>query len=284
MASVNCAFGKSPASVFIYAGQSNADGRAPIESLPPYILDGYDHLRIASMTKPCDGTFGDMAFGKQFAFCDVTNYLIDRVSKQDFYAVKCTKGGTSITPGSAKPNLPVWYADDAWIAAQKPFRGLFKEGESLTLALTEGFKMCVDSTLSRLPHGYDVKAIMWHQGESDRKLSGDYYSNFKKMITFMRMQIAKSTGNEKDMTLPFIFGTVPHASKQYSAEVEAAQRRVAKELPNVHIIDLSDAGVMADSLHFDGPWTECVGKMMFNKLVELNLVKGNAAKVSKPVK
>ncbi|MCD8385829.1 MAG: hypothetical protein LUD17_02940 [Bacteroidales bacterium] len=53
-----------------------------------------------------------------------------------------------------------------------------------------------------------------------------------------------------DKTLPFIFGTVPHDSKQYSSEVEAAQMRVASELPNVYAIDLSDAGLRGDAFRW----------------------------------
>ncbi|MCM1022059.1 MAG: sialate O-acetylesterase [Muribaculum sp.] len=123
---------------------------------------------------------------------------------------------------------------------------------------------------------------MWHQGESDRRKAGDYYQNFKDMITFMRDRIYSVTGDESDKTLPFIFGTVPHGSKQYSAGVEEAQLEVAAELPNVYVIDISDAGLRGDALHFDGPWTEYVGKMMFNKLVDLKLVKGKQLDVTKP--
>ncbi|MCC8114505.1 MAG: sialate O-acetylesterase [Bacteroidales bacterium] len=274
----------TPASVYITAGQSNADGRETIEFLPSYLNNGYKHLRYANVTSECDGTFSDFKFGKRFAFCDITNYYIDQASDQDFYAIKCAYGGTSITPGATHAHLPIWYANPEWIAANKAYRGNIDEGKSLTLALTQGFAECANTTLSKLPGGYDVKAIMWHQGESDRHKSSDYYQNFKDMITYMRGQIYAVTGDEADKTLPFIFGTVPHDSKQYSAEVEAAQMRVASELPNVYAIDLSDAGLRGDALHFDGPWTEYVGKAMYNKLVELNLVNGKAIAAEKPKK
>lgn len=270
------------ASVFITAGQSNADGRETIEYLPSYLADGYKYLKFANVTSQSDGTFSDFRFGKRFAFCDITNYYIENALGRDFYAIKCAYGGTSIAPGATHAHLPIWYADKQWIASNKAYRGNIDEGKSLTLALTEGFADCVDTTLSKLPGGYDVKAIMWHQGESDRRKAGDYYRNFKDMITFMREQIYSVTGDENDKTLPFIFGTVPHGSKQYSSGVEEAQLRVAKELPNVYVIDLSDAGLRSDALHFDGPWTEYVGKVMYNKLVELKLVDGKKIDVEKP--
>ena len=71
--------------------------------------------------------------------------------------------------------------------------------------------MCVDSTLVSLPQGYDVKAIMWHQGESDRHAAADYYKNFKDMICYIREFISLKTGRAEYLNIPFIFGTVPHA-------------------------------------------------------------------------
>lgn len=280
-----CAFtmtAADPAPVFIVAGQSNADGRETIEFLPSYLKNGYEHLKFANVTSSCDGTFSDFRFGKRFAFSDITNYYIDQTIKGDFYVIKCAYGGTSIAPGATHAHLPIWYANPSWIATNQAYRGNIDEGKSLTLALTDGFRDCADKTLSKLPEKYDVKAILWHQGESDRRKATDYYQNFKDMITFMREQIYQVTGDEKDKSLPFIFGTVPHASKQYNSGVEEAQLKVASELSNVYAIDLSDAGLRADALHFDGPWTEYVGKRMFNKLVELRLVDGKAIDIEKP--
>lgn len=269
------AFGGKPASVFITAGQSNADGRELVEFLPSYLHNGcYKNLHFANVTEGTDGTFGDYKFGKRFAFCDITNYYLDQALGTDFYAIKCAYGGTSITPGATHAHLPVWYADKQWISENKAYSGNIDEGKSLTLALTDGFRQLHDETLSKLKDGYDVKAIMWHQGESDRKKAGDYYKSLSDMISFMRQEIYSVTGDKNDLTLPFILGTVPHDSKQYSAGVEEAQLKAAKEIPNVYVIDLSFAGLRGDALHFDGPWTEYVGKAMFNKLVELGLVDG----------
>ena len=208
--SVATLFAKDPAPVFITAGQSNADGRETIDLLPEYVKGGYGNLHYANVTESCDGTFGEFKFGKRFAFCDFTNYFLNQALGRDFYAIKCAYGGTSITPGATHAHLPVWYADSEWISQNKPYRGNIDEGKSLTLALTDGFKQLAETTLSQLKDGYDVKAIMWHQGESDRKKAGDYEKNFTDMITFMREQIYAVTGDKNDLELPFIFGTVPH--------------------------------------------------------------------------
>lgn len=274
-----------PASVFLTAGQSNADGREYVNKLPYYLRNGYRHLKFANVTMSSKGSFGERTFTDpkgRFAFCDVTNYFIEQAEQRDFYAIKCAYGGTAIDTAATYAHLPVWCADSTWIAGNNAYRGDINTGKSLTKSLTEGFDDCVDVTLGKLSEGYDVKAIMWHQGESDRSKGGHYYQNFKDMINYMRNAIHEKTGKEKDKTLPFIFGTISRNSKQFSTAVDEAQKRVAKELPNVYYIDMSQAGLRSDALHFDSTWTEYLGKMMYNQLVELKLVNGEKLNVVFP--
>ena len=286
---------KSP--VFIYAGQSNADGREFVQNLPEYMKQGdspynpYTHLHYANICgTPTAREFQQrtLEIDKRYAFCDVTNYWIDQAARQDFYAIKCAYGGTAIAPGVTAEKLPIWYADGTWMQTHNAYKGdditqeAYKNNNSLTKNLTEGFASLVDGTLSGIENGYDVKALMWHQGESDRNAADNYYENFKTMITYMRQAIYEKTGDESDLELPFIFGTICHYSTQYSAEVEKAQLQVAKDLPNVYYIDMSDVTLRSDNLHFDGPATEYLGKMMYNKLVELGLVEGEPVEAVKP--
>lgn len=284
-------------SVFLYAGQSNADGREYVQNLPEYMKVGtspynpYTHLKYANvMGAPATKVFGQrtLEIGTRYAFCDVTNYWIDQSAKQDFYAIKCAYGGTAIAPGVTAEKLPIWYADAEWMKTHYAYKGdditqeAYKNYNSLTKNLTEGFASLVSGTLSQIAEGYDVKAIMWHQGESDRNAADSYYTNFKTMIAYMRQAIYAVTGDEADLTLPFIFGTVCHASTQYNATVEKAQLQVANDVENVYYIDMSDVTLRSDNLHFDGPSTEYLGKMMYNKMVELGLVEGEKVDAPKP--
>ena len=285
------------APVFLYAGQSNADGREFVQNLPDYMKVGtapyapYTYLNYASICgTPGQKTFGTRTFevGTRYAFCDVTNYWIEQALQQPFYAVKCTYGGTAIAPGVTAEKLPIWYADATWMQTHNAYRGedltlaAYKNNNSLTKNLTEGFASLVDGTLAALDAGYDVKAIMWHQGESDRGAAADYYVNFKTMIEYMRQAIYEKTGDAQDLKVPFIFGTICHASTQYNATVEKAQLQVARDVENVYYIDMSDVTLRSDNLHFDGPATEYLGKMMYNKLVELSLVDGQPVEAVKP--
>lgn len=271
--------------VFLYAGQSNADGRVYNSELPSYLGHGYEYLHFTNVTSSSDGKFGNRTFEnkkERWAFCDVTNYFIEQALKTDFYAIKCTYGGTAIDTAATYAHLPVWCADASWISRNNAYRGNINEGKSLTKSLTEGFADCADVTLSKLNQGYDVKAIMWHQGESDRSKAGNYYKNFKDLINYMRNAVYQITGKDEDKSLPFIFGTISHNSKQYSKAVEEAQKQVAEELANVYYIDMSDAGLRSDALHFDSAWTEYLGKKMYNMLVNKNIIEGEEIEVEKP--
>lgn len=281
--------------VFIYAGQSNADGREYTTNLPDYMLDNgslpsspYTHLKWASICgNPSKSTFDTRTFqgtkGERYAFCDVTNYWIDQAISSDFYAIKCAYGGTAIAPGVTADKLPIWYADAEWMTTHNAYKGdditqtEYANNNSLTKNLTEGVASLIDGTLATIDGGYDVKAIMWHQGESDRNASGQYYTNFKTMIAYMRQAIYAKTGDEADLSLPFIFGTVCRRSSQYSAGVEQAQIQVAAEDENVYLIDMKNATLLSDNLHFDKQATEYLGKKMYNQLVELGLVPGGTA-------
>ena len=46
-----------PASVFLTAGQSNADGRVYVDELPTYLRNGYQYLNYANVTSECNGRF-----------------------------------------------------------------------------------------------------------------------------------------------------------------------------------------------------------------------------------
>jgi len=284
-------------SVFIYAGQSNADGREHTVNLPDYLKNGgslpsspYLHLKYVNVTgNPSASAFGTRTFnsGERYAFCDIVNYWIDQAESQDFYAIKCALGGTAISPEVTEARLPVWYADAEWLKTHQAYKGdditqeAFANNNSLTKNLTEGFASLVDGTLAAIDGGYDVKAILWHQGEGDRKASASYYDNFKTMIAYMRQAIYEKTGDEADLSLPFIFGTQCHRSRQYNATVEAAQKRVAAEDPNCYVIDMKDATLLSDKLHFDRQATEYLGTTMYNLLVDLKLVDGKKRILSK---
>ena len=164
VAGIAMSVAQQKAPVFIYAGQSNADGREYTTNLPDYMKDNgslpsspYTHLHWASICgNPSKQTFDARTFnsGERYAFCDVTNYWIDKAVSQDFYAIKCSYGGTAISPGVTVEKLPIWYADAEWMTTHNAYCGQditqeeYKNNNSLTKNLTEGFASLVSDSES----------------------------------------------------------------------------------------------------------------------------------------
>ena len=111
----------------------------------------------------------------------------------------------------------------------------------------------------------DLIAILWHQGESDHAHGDKYYENLKAVVTYVRNHLSEKTGKDYS-NLPFIFGTVAKKNKQYGSEVEAAMKRFAKEDKNAYLIDMSDAELMGDRLHFNQNSAEYLGKQMYEQI------------------
>ena len=63
--------------------------------------------------------------------------------------------------------------------------------------------------------------------------------------------------------------TVARKNKQYGSEVEDAMKRFAKEDKNAYLIDMSDAELMGDRLHFNQNSAEYLGKQMYEQIKAL---------------
>lgn len=106
-----------------------------------------------------------------------------------------------------------------------------------------------------------VKAILWHQGESDAnaKSSGEYAKNLEDLITRFRTEL-----NAPD--LPFIIGQLGRFPAkpwdQYREAIHAAQQEVAKKVKNVRFVPIENM-TSADNLHFDTPSLRIFAKGYF---------------------
>jgi len=270
---------KRPATVIITAGQSNTDGRVMNSDLPDYIKkNGYKHCSW------CYGTSGECVTGwggflpfwpqmghkstpgEKWAYDAVTYYLLDKKLKEDFYVVKWSLGGTAIDTTCRSAKGMYWSADSAWLSRNK---STINGGKSLLKSFTEEIAACIDGKLGKLPEGFEVKAMLWHQGESDMKAGTRYYDNLKAVVAHVRRFLAEKTGNEKYLSLPFICGTVSRRNKQYSKEVEAALYRLAAEDDNFYVIDMSTGELQRDQLHFTAKSAEHLGRQMYKRIMKL---------------
>ena len=271
--------GNHPVTVIITAGQSNADGRVDNKMLPRFVKDhGYRYCQwsygCASLSgkgefKPYYPWIEGLQPHDKWGFDAIVYYEIEQLLKEPFYVIKETLGGTSIDTLCKSRKQMHWCADDHWL---KRNESADKGGKSLLKALTNNIGECIDKQLSKLPQGYDIRVMLWHQGESDAQQAGNYYENLKKVVAYVRHYLVEKTGKEKYARLPFVCGTYAKKGRGYHRQVVEALYRLAKEDKNFHVVDASDATLLADNIHFDHRGAELLGKRMFRRLVEKNII------------
>jgi len=273
-----------PRKVFLMAGQSNADGRPAINTMPQYIQDyvnkggsKFCYWSYANGTDAAWQMFGgklqpympytDNNTTSRCGFDGIVYHLIEEALGQRFYVIKESRGGTAIDTRCSSGGDLWWNAAPDWLASAAP-----RSGHSLALEFTENIGLCIDNVLSQLEEGYKIQCIMWHQGESDRTQAASYHDNLRQLVSYLRSWLAEKTGDERYATLPFIAGTVNRSSTQYNAQVEQAVLQLAEEDPNFHVVDMSDCKLGSDNLHFDATGCLDAASRMFDKLMSLGLL------------
>lgn len=282
---------KGPVHVFITAGQSNTDGRISNKQLPSYIkslaTDTVDYKEgkypfCKIIQNNVSGQFipfwpkGRLTDGL-WAYDAITYHLIENAIQEDFYVVKWAVGGTSIAYPNDTTKGRYWSADTDWL---KNTTSTQNGGKSLLLSFTEAIDSAIDQTLSKIEQGYHIDAFLWHQGKSDSKYNGDYYKELKDVINHVRNHLTQKTGTNY-LNLPFVFGTVPRANRQYSPKVEAAMLKIAEEDPNAYLIDMSEGELQTDHTHFNEVSAEYLGREVFKVLDKILDLSKTGFKVAK---
>lgn len=277
-----------PATVIITAGQSNTDGRVLNNTLPDYIQQNkYTYCKWSYGSAGKLQTEGFETFWPRmvhqgrpgrWAYDAVTYYWLEQALQKEFYVIKWSLGGTAIDTKCGSTSGKYWSADPDWLKANK---STLTGGKSLLLSFVEEIDQCIDNYLSKLPQGYEIKAFLWHQGESDRHQGKNYYKNLKAVVEYVRNHLVEKTGNKAYKNLPFICGTVAHSNKQYSTDVEEGMYKLAKEDKYFYVIDMADQALQKDQLHFTPEAAEYLGIEMYNKLVDLKVAGKKAKKVEK---
>ena len=270
--------GQKPAHVIITAGQSNTDGRVPNNRLPDYIKAmAVDSTYTAGAYKYChiahnrtDGMFvpfWPLSHPKSkpytWGYDAIAYYWLEQLFQEDFYVIKWAIGGTAIAAPVTTPfRGTFWSADPKWLAENT---ATSEKGKSLLLSLIANIDASIDQTLSKLKQGYQIDAFVWHQGESDYEHGKEYYQNLKGVVAYVRNHLTEKTGKDYS-ELPFIFGTVSRKNKRYNSDVEEGMRRYAKEDKNAYLIDMSEAELMGDKLHFNQVSAEYMGRQVYEQI------------------
>ena len=183
---------------------------------------------------------------EQWAFDAVTYYYIEQALQKDFYVIKESIGGSAVDLARSSYNGLYWSADSLWLSNNTSANN---GGKSLLKGLSNNIRRCIDNVLDTLSSGYEVKCLLWHQGENDHGSGKKYYKNMKNIVAYVRDSLTVITGDSSYLNLPVICGTISTKSKGYDAELINSIYRIAAEDDNFHVVDMSD-GTLLDSYHF----------------------------------
>lgn len=104
-----------------------------------------------------------------------------------------------------------------------------------------------------------LRAILWHQGESDATPARSvvYAEKLRALIARFRSEVG-------DPTLPFVVGQLGQFdARPWTADVrrvDSAHRAIAASVPNVAYVSSAGLRHKGDAVHFDGPAARTLGE------------------------
>ena len=230
--------------LFLLAGQSNMAGRGRVEAQDRVVHDRVlmldRQLAWVPATDPVhfDKSVAGVGPGRTFGIA-----LADADPGATIGLVPTAVGGSPITtwePGALDPATHTHPYDDALVRARAAMRS---------------------GTL---------KAILWHQGESDSHdpASGLYEGRLRALIERFRSDLGSPD-------LPFIIGQLGKFEKgPWSAakvRVDSAQRAVATQVHNVAFVSSGGLTDRGDTIHFDSPSARELGRRYATAYLALRL-------------
>ena len=262
--------------VILVAGQSNADGRVPIAELPAelkafhYCQWSYgsgDFETATGKFSPFSPRVAKPKIEASWGFDAVVYKKLEELWQKPFYVIKHTDGGTAIDPSCKSSTHGLyWSADTTFL---NHTTSASHGGKSLLKA----FFRQIDDCLPNLPKGYDIKCLIWHQGESDQKADSLYYDNLKSVVTAVRHHLYAATGKKKYLHLPVICGTYAKGSRMRSQRVVDALFRLAADDNNFYVVEADDLTLLQDRLHFDARGAQILGERVFETMKEKSIIK-----------
>lgn len=258
--------------VILTAGQSNADGRVSLSELPQE-MRSYQYCQWSYGSGDYETATGQFSLfaprvakpkiENSWGFDAVVYHRLEQLWQRPFYVIKHTDGGTAIDPSCKSSTHGLyWSADTAFLnSTESASHG----GKSLLKA----FEQQIDDCLPNLPKNYDIKVLIWHQGESDQQAADRYYENLKAVISHIRQHLVAATGKKKYSRLPVICGTYAKASRMRSQQVVDALKRLSEEDRDFYVIDASDLPLLGDRLHFNAQGAEQLGQRVFENIIEI---------------
>ena len=256
--------------VILIAGQSNADGRVPMAELPEELKEykycqwsyGSGDFETASgVFSPYSPRVAKPDIEQSWGFDAVVYKQLEQLWQRPFYVIKHTDGGTAIDPSCKSSTHGLYWSAD------KSFLDSTTSSSHGGRSLLKAFERQIDDCLPNLPKNYDIKCLIWHQGESDQQAADRYYDNLKMVIQHIRQHLYEVTGKKKHLHLPVICGTYAKDSRQRSQQVVDALYRLSHEDGNFHVVDASDLTLLPDRLHFNAEGAQTLGQRFYETML-----------------
>lgn len=262
--------------VILTAGQSNADGRIPLTDLPDslkeyeYCLWSYgsgDFETASGEFSPYFPRVAKPKIERSWGFDAIVYKQLERLWLRPFYVIKHTDGGTAIDP-SCK-----WSTHGLYWSADTLFLNHTVSASHGGKSLLKAFERQIDDCLPHLPRNYDIKVLIWHQGESDQTAADRYYDNLKAVIGHIRRHLVETTGKRKYAKLPVVCGTFSKDSRQGCQQVADALYRLSREDKNFYVVNARDLPLLPDCLHFNAQGAQALGHRVFETMIQQKIVK-----------
>lgn len=275
--------------VIIVAGQSNTDGRIKTtETAFPYTLN---HTQISYCNGDVNGSYPVVDEGNFVTYGTTPRsdageswgydaIIYNKVQEAlggntDFYVIKQSKGNTAVNAMSTSGNNQHWWsANPVWLDRNTSAN---KGGRSLLLALKDN----IDKSLKVFDDTnkeYDIKFLMWHQGEADRGKGTEYETQMKAVINYIRNYLVERTGNNKYSNLPVILGGIADVSNEYKAEVETGKQNIAAGDANVYYVPTGtmtlETDFRSDKVHFNATGAEKLATKVWDVISTNKLLDG----------
>ena len=244
--------------LYLLAGQSNMDGRGKAANLdpqqrqpstsaiifyrnPPAASDGWQSLAPGYSIPPgYKGKVPSGTFGPELGFAAG---MLEARKDRPLALIKGSKGGTSLArdwnPGSKDdPN------------SQGPcYRNFI---ETVALACKE---------LERRGDTYEMRGVLWHQGESDANSPAEKY---QRELTSLVRRLREDLGKPD---LPVVIGEVFDNGKRDA--VRTAQKAAAKSIPHTAFAPAGGLKTWDHGTHFDAASQLTLGRRFAEAMLQL---------------
>ncbi len=221
--------------IYLLIGQSNMAGRAQIS--PP----DYDTLQDVYLFRGDSVSLWELAVNPLNRYSTIRRELSAQQLSPGYYFAKTMKKDDPSGRIGLVVNARGGTSIDLWAPG------------------SEYFTEAVRRTKEALQSGR-LKAILWHQGESDVKKYQEYPEKIRVLIRALRKEFQRDD-------LPFIAGEVAE-EKKFRAEFNVMLKETLQTVPYTALV--SSAGLTTyDSTHFDTPSMRMLGERYATETLKL---------------